>query len=89
MITSIFIGIIVSLISTVFSMLPTVTTLPTIAGYDVDGALVTGMGEFTHFIQDVWPIYDVFLGFLVLMGYFGIKMLLKAVLGSRAPGSYE
>lgn len=77
---------ITSVLNAAFSWLPQVTALPTIAGIDIDAALNTGMGSFLSFAKAVWPIYDVYLGFLVLTGYYAIKVVLRFFLGHRAPG---
>lgn len=86
MIFNFLINLVVLFIGAIFSRLPTVYTLPTIGGYNIDGALVTGMGAFHTFITAFWPIQDMFYGFLALLTYYAIKMLVKAFLGHRAPG---
>lgn len=78
-----------SLFTAVFSFLPKITTIPPIAGVDIDGQLSAGMAAFHAFAHAVWPIEDVWYGFLALLGYyFLIKMPLKVFLGNRAPGSH-
>lgn len=88
MIIGAFLQIIVDIVAIILSWLPNVTTLPTIAGYDIDTALVTGVGYFNAFSTAVWPLAMVWQGFLVLMSYYSIKMLLKFFLGHRAPGRH-
>lgn len=88
MITAIVIGVIVSFLASVFSIFGGVEKLPTIGDFDIDTALVTGMGQFKHFMADVWVLQYVFQGLGVLIVYYGAKMILKVFLGSRAPGSY-
>lgn len=88
MIVNFFITIIVSAINIVFSWLPQVSTLPTINGFDLDTALSSGMGYFFTFTNAFWYVSDVFAGFLILMSYYGIKMLLKLIFGHRAPGAH-
>jgi len=88
MITQLFIIVVLGIINTVFSFLPIVNTLPTIGGYDLDTALVGGVAQFHTYIQAFWYIGDVFTGYLILLVYFGAKMLLKLLLGSRAPGRH-
>ena len=65
--------------------LPTIETLPTILGVDIDTQLSQGVGMFYTFADAIFPIYDVFLGLLVLMGYYAVKMGLRFFLGHRAP----
>lgn len=85
MIINLLINLVVLILGSVFSMLPQVTTLPTIGGYDIDSALVTGVAQLHVFYTSFWPIQDMFLGFVALMAYYGIKMLAKLLLGHRAP----
>lgn len=80
--------VLISGIGIIFWPLPTITTLPTIGGYDIDSALVSGMGELNAYAAAVWPLQDVFVAVLVLFSYYGLKMILKLVLGSHAPGSH-
>jgi ABC-type phosphate/phosphonate transport system permease subunit len=87
MIINLLIGLITLILGAIFSWLPIVTTLPTIAGFDIDGALVTGMGQFNTFVTTFWPLDYMFKAFLVLMGYYGLKMLITFFLGHRAPGT--
>lgn len=74
-----------SLLSAVFSWLPKIDTLPSIMGVDIDTQLSQGVGYFYAFAHVVWPIYDVMLGALTLFTYYGIKMVLRFILGHRAP----
>lgn len=85
MLLQFFLNWIITLLEILFSWLPNVTTLPTIGGYDLDGALVTGVASFKEFILVVWPIGVVFDAFMILMLYYLTKMMLKFFLGSRAP----
>lgn len=73
------------MLGVMFSWLPDVETLPTIGGYDIDGALVLGMGQFNSFIETFWAIGIMFQGFLFIAGYFAIKMVLQLFLGHRTP----
>ncbi len=86
MIFNLLINLFVLIIGAIFNRLPQVTTLPTIGGYDIDAALVTGMGDLHTFMVAFWPLQDMFYGFLAIMAYFGIKMLARVFLGHRAPG---
>lgn len=88
MIVNFFIVILVIVVNMIFSWLPLVTYLPTINGFDIDTALVTGMGQFYSFANAFWYIRDVFAGFLAIMVYYGIKMVLKIILGHRSPGQH-
>lgn len=89
MITTLVIGLITAFFTEIFSKFSVVTALPTIAGYDIDGALQSAAGQIHQFVRDVWIIRDVLVASLVLFAYYGIKMILKMVLGHRAPGSYN
>lgn len=88
MIIAFLFNLIVLLIGAVFSLLPQVTALPTIGGYDIDGALVTGMGEVNAFFTAFWFLKYMFIGFLVLMSYYSLKMIIRFIIGHRAPGSH-
>lgn len=88
MIIAFLFNLIVLIISAVFSILPQVTTLPTIAGFDIDAALVTGMGEVNAFFTAFWFAKYMFLGFLVLMSYYSLKLIIRFIVGHRAPGSH-
>jgi hypothetical protein len=80
--------IILGILTILFGWLPQITTLPPIGGYDIDTALVNGVGFFYTYANAVWPVEVAFQGFLFLMGYYLLKMLLKFFLGHRAPGTH-
>jgi hypothetical protein len=86
MITNLLINLLVLILGAIFSWLPVVTTLPTIAGFDIDGALSTGIGQLHTFTQTFWPIQYMFNGFLFLLLYYMLKMAVTFFLGHRAPG---
>jgi hypothetical protein len=85
MIIVFFINVIVVVLSVVFGWLPDVHTLPQIMGYDIDTALVNGMGQINTIMASVWVLKYLVGGFLFIMGYHLIKMVLKFILGSRSP----
>lgn len=85
MIVGLFLNIIVLFIGAVFIWLPQVETLPLIVGFDIDTALVNGIGQLNVFLNAFWPIKIMIQGFLFLMGYYGLKMILRFFLGQRAP----
>lgn len=85
MLINLVLNVIVLFIGALFSWLPAVTALPTIAGFNIDAALVTGIGSFNRFITFYWPIYILFQGALFLVGYYTIKIGLRFLLGHRAP----
>lgn len=85
MIISLLLNILVLIIGVIFSWLPNVDTLPSILGYDIDGALVTGMGYARTFFVTFWPLTILFEGFGILMIYYVIKMTLRFFIGHRAP----
>ncbi len=77
-----------SVVTGIFSFLPHVNTLPEIAGVDIDGALVDGFNVFYTVAHSLWYLWDVWLGCLFLLAYYAIKMVLKMLLGHRAPGKH-
>lgn len=86
MIFTALISIVIVIIGGILSWLPDVTTIPNIAGYNIDAALVSGLGYFYSYATAVWPLLYVLQGLFVLIGYYSIKMLLKFFLGHRSPG---
>ncbi len=88
MIANIFLNIVVLIIGAIFSWLPVVTSLPTINGFDIDSALVTGIGQLNTFLNTFWPIKYMIVGALTIFSYYILKMGLKFILGHRAPGQH-
>lgn len=88
MIITLLLNLVVLILGVIFSWLPVVTSLPEIMGYDIDGALVTGVGYMQTFFYTFWPFQIIFQGFLILMVYYTIKIVLKFFLGHRAPGQH-
>jgi hypothetical protein len=86
MIFTFLLNLVVTIFGIIFEGLPKVTTLPTINGFDIDSTLLSGVGDLNVIFGTFWYLKDVFIGALILLAYYGIKMVLKAVLGSRAPG---
>ncbi len=87
MIVILLINLISILLGGIFSWLPEVKTLPNIGGFDVDTALVNGMGYTHQFMATFWPLEVMFQGFLVLMAYYSLKMVVKIFLGHRTPSA--
>lgn len=87
MIVNLILNVFILILGALFSWLPQVTTLPFIVDYDIDTALNTGVGQLYTFLNAFWPIYIMFQGFLFILGYFAIKMVLKFFLGSRSPSN--
>ena len=87
MLISNILGVLANIVAVLCSFLPSVTVLPTIAGYDIDTALVTGVGQAYQFASVVWPIWDVLLGALFLWGFHSLMLLVKLLLGHRAPSA--
>lgn len=85
MLTMLILNVFVLFLGAIFIWLPQVTTLPTIIGFDIDSAFVTAVGQFKTLMVTFWPWYYMFLGMLVLLGYYSIKQVLRFFLGSRAP----
>lgn len=77
--------IIATAITALVSWLPIVTTLPPIAGYDIDTALVNGVGQAYNFFEVMWVVKDVLLGALFLWGFYGLMLGVRLFLGHRAP----
>lgn len=86
MIFNFLLNIFVGILSIIFQGLPKITTLPTVVGFDLDSALVQGVGYLNTIFTVYWYLKDMFYGALVIFIYYGVKMVLKAVLGSRTPG---
>lgn len=86
MIVTTILDIITYLFSIVTHLLPQVTKLPVVMGYDIDSALVSGMATLNFFMGAFWPLIYMFGGFLVLVVYYVTKMIARAILGHRAPG---
>lgn len=85
MIWSYLISAIVWVLNALTSWLPSVNTLPTIGGVDIDTALVGGVAQAYQYASTFWMIGDVLIGALFIWGYYIIKMLVRILLGSRAP----
>lgn len=86
MITIFLVNIVLLIIGSIFSFLPVVDRIPDILGYDIDTAFVTGISAFHRFGQAFWPELDIFYGFLLIMGYYALKLILTFFLGHRTPG---
>ena len=86
MIVNLLINLVVLIIGSIFSWLPQVTTLPTIGGFDIDSAMVTGVSQLKQFMVPFWPISYMFAGFLFLMGYYSLKIGINFFFGHRTPG---
>lgn len=86
MIINLLINLVVLIVGAVFSLLPIVTTLPTIGGYDIDSALSSGIGSFHVFATAFWPFQYILDGFIFLMTYYIIKMVFKFIMGARSFG---
>jgi len=85
MIPIFFLNFIILVFGLVFSFLPEVTTLPTIAGFDIDTALSSGISMMYALFHTYWPLLDMFYAFLALMSYYSIKLVAKIFLGSHSP----
>lgn len=85
MIVNFLINVVVIVLAALFSWLPTVDKLPTIVGFDIDTALVSGVGQFKALTNVFWFLSIIFSGFLFLLGYYALKQVLKFFLGHRAP----
>lgn len=75
-----------TLITAAFSWIPTVTTLPSIGGIDIDAYFVQGMGFFYSYIDAYWPLKDLWTAVLFFLGYLMFKnIVLRFFFGSRSP----
>lgn len=85
MIVNLILNAVLLILGIAFSWLPDVDTLPEIAGYDIDTALVNGVGQFRSFIEVFWPLQTLFYGLIFLLGYYIIKnVVLRFFIGQRA-----
>lgn len=85
MIISLLLNVLIAIVSVILSWLPTIDTLPTIVGYDVDGAFTTAMGQVNSILSTFWMLQYVFSGFLIILGYYIAKITLKFFFGNRSP----
>ena len=88
MLVQVLVNSIIDFFNATVSWLEPVTALPTVFGFDLDGALTTGIGEMRTLFNTFWVFEIIFQGFLVLMGYYVIKMLMRLFLGNRLPASH-
>lgn len=88
MIVAFLFNLIVLVVGAIFSLLPQVTTLPTVNGFDIDAALVIGVGQLKTFATAFWPLMYMFYGALFIMAYYALKQGVKFLIGHRAPGSH-
>ena len=87
MITNLFINFVVLILGAIFSWLPLVDKLPSIQGFDLDTALINGMGMLHTFFTSFWMVGYLFDGFMALMVYYALKMAIRFVIGHRTPGA--
>ena len=87
MLISSLLSVIANVLTVILSFLPAVTTLPNIAGYDIDTALTTGVGQAYQFANVVWPIWDVLLGALFLWTFHLLMLFVRLLIGHRSPVS--
>jgi hypothetical protein len=85
MIINLLLNVLVLFIGALFSWLPVVTVLPTIADFDIDSALNNGVGQMYTVFNAFWVFGVMFQGFLFLMGYYVLKKIVRFFLGSHSP----
>ena len=87
MIVTLFFNLIILIVGSIFSLpiFPEIKTLPTIFGFDIDTALVNGMGYVHTLFNTFWVLGIMFNGFLFLGAYYIGKLVLQFFLGHRAP----
>ena len=78
----------ISVLDLLASSLPSVTTLPTVDGVNLDSTVSQAVAYFHTITTTMWYLGDVWTGALILLSYYSIKMLLRLVLGNRAPGAH-
>ena len=84
MIIMLLLNVLVVVLGVAFSWLPVVSSLPEIAGYDIDTALQTGVGQLYSMFDSFWFLGILFQGFLFLMAYYIVKMVVRFFFGHRA-----
>jgi hypothetical protein len=85
MIINLLIDLVIYILGALLFLLPDVTKFPSIMGFDIDTALVSGIGQLQTFMLAFWPLKIMFGGFLFLMGYYALKIGLRFIIGHRAP----
>jgi hypothetical protein len=85
MIINFLVNVVLLTIGAVLGQLPEIKTLPTFMGFDIDGALVHGVGNMYSFLGAFWPILYLFNGFLAIIGYHISKIALRFLIGNRIP----
>jgi len=65
----------------ILSIFPVVSTLP----WGLDDTMVDFGMKLTAFSQDFWLIIPWIAALVVILGVYGIKMLVRFIFGSRAP----
>lgn len=75
----------VDVMGSVLGLFPSVSTLPTIGGFDIDAALVLGVAQLRSFMEAFWFLQTLFAGFLALVFYYLLKIVLRTLIGHRAP----
>lgn len=85
MIITLLLGFVVAVVGLTLSIFPTITKIPNVLGYDIDTALVSGIGSLNSFLDTFWPIKIMITGFLYLLGYYSLKIALKFIFGHRSP----
>lgn len=83
MIINLLLNVVVLFLGALFSWLPEITVLPQIGGFDIDAYLILGMGYIATIGEAFWFLPIIFTGFLFIMGYFVIKMVIRLFLGNR------
>lgn len=81
MIIKIFISVIVLIITSITSWLPTVEELP----WGLDDLWQTSVASFKAFIEVFPPLQIVFSAFLIYLGFRLTLILIKIFVGSRVP----
>lgn len=89
MIINLIINTLLLVIGAALSWVDDVNKLPTIGGFDIDTAMMTGVAQIHSIWTTFWPIQQMFYGFLALTIYYAAKIVLRTFFGHRAPGSHN
>lgn len=79
MITTLLLGELVAIITTIFSFFDPVTVLPTIANVNLDTIIIGGIGNVMALAHVFWYITDIIQGFLFISGYYVLKLTIRFI----------
>jgi len=85
MIIQLLIRILLGAVEIIFGWFPDFTKLPTFGSVNLDTYFATGVGYFHYLAQIFPPLSTVATAAVIYLGFKGIMLIVKVVLGSRAP----